>query len=260
MEFARALAASAVWAGILLGQSASEPFVEINFPGVNANRYINLTLNDFGLHWFAADDHGTYRELAGVPLFKVLETAGWRILPKDGRRQYMVSVEGDGDYAHAFPFSEVLSRSLENRAWLIAWVAGRRLARDEGPWLMVIGAGDVATLKIEHVRRIRVTNVATQQLGEDADFGRLSQYESEAGARIFWKEFVRVDGIPAMIVTWSTGVRRGKTAVLLSERVAQWDERRLRDFLDGRAALGIDPQAAIQRGSEFTVVRLRFPY
>jgi hypothetical protein len=260
MQFARALAASAVWAGILFGESASEPFVEINFPGVNGNRYINLSVNDFERHRFAADDHGVIRELGGVLLSKVLKTAGWSTIPEDRESQYVVSVEGDGDDAHAFPFSEVLSRSLESRAWLITEQGGCPLTRAEGPWVMVVGAGDVATVKIEHVRRIRVTNVATQQLGEDADFGRLSQYESEAGARILWREYVRVAGIPAMIVTWSTGVRRGKSAVLLSERVAQWDERRLLEFLAGAAAQGIDRQAAIQRGGEFTLVRLRFPY
>jgi hypothetical protein len=260
MQFARALALSTVWAAIVLGQPAPEPFVEINFPGVNANRYINLSVNDFERHRFAVDDHGASREVGGVLLSRVLRTAGWSIIAEDRESQYVVSVEGDGDDAHAFPFSEVMSRSLENRAWLISEQGGWPLSSNEGPWVMVVGAGDVVTVKIEHVRRIRVTNVATQQLVEDADFGRLSAYEGEAGARILWKEFVRVGGIPALIVTWSTGVRRGKTAVLLSERVARWDERRLLDFLAGPAALGIDRQAAVQRGGEFTLVQLRFPY
>jgi sialate O-acetylesterase len=184
-------------------------------------------------------------------------TAGWSTIPKERESQYLVSVGGDGDEAHAFPFGEVMSRSLESRVWLITEEGGGQLAGAEGPGLMVVGADGVVTTKIEHVRRIRVTNLTTQQLGEDAEFGRLAQYESEAGARVLWKEYVRVAGIPALIVTWSTGERRGKTAVLLSERVGQWDERRLLDFLAGPAALAIDPQAAIERGGEFTVVRLR---
>jgi sialate O-acetylesterase len=235
MQIARALAVSTVWAGILFGQAAPEPFVEINFPGVNANRYVNLSVNDFERHRFAVDDHGVSREVGGVLLSKVLMTAGWSTIPKERESQYLVGVEGDGDEAHAFPFGEVMSRSLESRVWLITEEGGRPLAGADGPWLMVVEAGGVATEKIAHLRRIRVTNVATQQLGEDTDFGRLSAYEGEAGARVLWKEFVRVAGIPAVIVTWSTGERHGKTAVLLSERVGQRDGR----------------------GGEFTVVRLQ---
>ena len=45
MQLAMPLAASALWVSALLAQSTAAPSVEINYPGPNPNRYINLTLD-----------------------------------------------------------------------------------------------------------------------------------------------------------------------------------------------------------------------
>jgi len=60
-----------------------------------------------------------------------------------------------------------------------------------------------------------------------------------------------------MIVTCSMEGRPEKSAVLLSEKVSEWDDGRLLGFLAGSVALRIDHEATVKRGGEFTVVLLR---
>ena len=261
MLLPRALAASGLWAVALLAQPASLPSVEVNYPGLNPNRYINLTL-DWSLHHvFAAGGEGKQGEMAGVPLAAVLETAGWGQIPKEDVSQYLVRLEGDE--TATLPLSEVLRRSLDNRAWLVIEQGGKPLSRTEVPVMVAVASGGQVTLSVKHVQRIRVTNVTTHEPHDDVEFDRLSGYEAgykrdEAG-RTLWKKYVRVEGVPVMIVTSSTGGRLEKNAVLWSEQVSDWSDRRLFDFLAGSVALAIEGNGTIERVGGFTVVRLRFP-
>jgi hypothetical protein len=257
MQPARQLAASAVCAAVLLGQPFWEPSIETNYPGVNANRYVNLTLEGFPRHGFAMQNHGTRCEMSGVLLAQFLETAGWTSIPADKRTQFLVRIEGDE--VATLPLSEALRRSLEDRSWLALEQCGTPLSSNAAPLLVVVDTNDAATLTIKRVRCIRVVNVAEQRLVEDVEFGRLSEYESDQGTRMLWKEYVRVEGISVMIFTWSGQGRHGRSAVLLSAQVSKWNEGRLRDFLTSSVALRIDSEAKIWRGDEFTMVRLGTP-
>jgi hypothetical protein len=257
MRSTRLLAASAFCVAILPGQPSSEPSIETNYPGMNANRFVNLTLSGFPQHPFAMHSHGTRCEMSGVLFARFLEAAGWRSIPEDKRDQFLVRIEGESGEVATLGLAEALRRSLEDRSWLTREQCGTHLSRAAAPWLVVVDVNDAATLAIKRVRSIRVTNVAEQQLVKDVEFGRLSAYENGQGTRMLWKEYVRVEGISVMIATWSGEGRHGKSAVLLSEQVSKWDERRLLDFLAGKVALRIDSKAKIKRGDGFTIVGLR---
>ncbi len=256
MLFAKAFVASALWVASLFAQSASRPSVEINYPGLNANRYINITLDGFSQHGLAVDDQGASSEMIGSPLVQFMETAGWGNIPKDNVSQYLVRIEGDS--TAILTLSEVLRRSLDYRVWLVTGRCGTPLCTTEAPSVLAVGSDGVVTARVKHVRRIRVTDITSQQQIDDAEFGRFSGYERDEGSRTLWWEYVRFEGIPVMIVTCSKEGRPEKSAVLLSERVSEWNDGRLLDFLAGSVALRIDQEPRIRRGGEFTVVRLRF--
>lgn len=256
MPFAKPFVASALCLASLFAQSASKPSMEINYPGLNPNRYINITLDGFSRHGLVVNDQGTPSETIGFPLVQFMETAGWGKTPKDDVSHYLVRI--DGDSTAILTLSEVLRRSLDYRVWLVPYQCPQPLSRTEAPLVLAVGSDGVVTARVNHVRRIRVTNVASRQLIDDAEFGRLSGYERNEGYRTLWWEYVRVEGIPVMIVTCSTEGRPEKSAVLLSEQVSEWNDGRLLDFLAGSVALRIDQEATIKRGGEFTVVRLRF--
>lgn len=256
MQFTRPLVTSALCVAGLFAQSTSKRSVEINYPGLNPDRYINLTLQGLSEHGLAVNDQGTPNEMLGTPLVQFMEAAGWGNTPKDEVSQYLVRIEGDS--TAVLTLSEVLRRSLDYRVWLVTQQSGKPLSRTEAPWVLAVGSNGVVTARVKHVRRIRVTNVSSRQPIDDAEFARFSRYERAAGIRNLWWEYVRVEGIPVMIVTCSSEGRPEKSAVLLSERVSEWSDRRLLDFLAGPVALRMDPEATVKRVDEFTVVRLRF--
>jgi hypothetical protein len=256
VQFAKPLVASALCVASLFAQSTSNPSVEINYPGLNANRYINITVDGFSEHGLTVNDQGVPSEMVGFPLVQFMETAGWGKTPKDEVSQYLVRIEGDSTAILAL--SEVLRRSLDYRVWLVTGQCGTPLCITVAPSVLAVGSDGVVTARVKHVRRIRVTNVTSQELIDDAEFGRLSGYERDEGYRTLWWEYVRVEGIPVMIVTCSKEGRPEKSAVLLSEQVSEWNDGRLLDFLAGSVALRIDQQAKINRVGDFTVVGLRF--
>ena len=256
MRFGKPFVASALCIASLYAQSTSNPSVAINYPSLNGNRYINITLDGYSEHGLTVDDQGTPREMVGTPLVQFMETAGWRNTPKDEVSQYLVRIEGDS--TAVLTLSEVLRRSLDYRVWLVTGRCGTPLCVTEAPSVLAVGSDGVVTARVKHVRRIRVTNLSSQQLVDDAEFGRLSEYQGDAGSRKLWWEYVRVEGIPVMIVTCSREGRPEKSAVLLSEQVSEWKDSRLLDFLAGSVALRIDKEAIVKRGVDFTVVRLRF--
>jgi hypothetical protein len=239
----------------LFARPTSELSVEINYPGLNANRFINLTLGRFVQHDFAVTDQDTPTQMVGFLFAHLLETAGWGRLSEDERSEYRVRI--DGDDTATLPLSEVMRRSLDDRVWLVTEQYGKPLSRAETPLVVAVDSMGVVSVRINHVRQIRVVNEAVQQLVEDVAFGRLSGYEGDDGKRAVWKEYVRVEGISVMIVTCAAAGRLVKSAVLLSEQVSQWNDRRLLDVLARSAALKIDSGATVKRGSEFTVVCLR---
>jgi hypothetical protein len=256
MQLIKPFAASALCAAGLFAQSISNPSLEINYPGLNANRYLNITVDRFSEHGLTVNDQGTPSEMIGTPLVQFMETAGWGKTPKDSVSQYLVSIEGDS--TAVLTLSEVLRRSLDYRVWLITGQCVTSLCATQAPSVLAVGSDGVVTARVKHVRRIRVTDVSAQQLLDDAEFGRLSQYERDEGYRTLWWEYVRIEGIPVMIVTYSKEGRPEKSAVLLSEKVSEWDDGRLLGFLAGSMALKIDHEATVKRGVHFTVARLRF--
>jgi hypothetical protein len=256
MRFTKPFAASALCAAGLFAQSVSNRSLEINYPGLNSNRYINITLDGFSEHGLTVNDQGTPSEMFGFPLVKFMETAGWGKTPKDKVSQYLVRIEGDS--TAILSLSEVLRRSLDYRVWLVTGRCDPPRGVTEAPSVLAVGPGGVVTARVKHVRRIRVTDGTSQQLLDDAEFGRLSRYERDEGYRTLWWEYVRVEGIPVMIVTCSMEGRPEKSAVLLSEQVSEWNDGRLLDFLAGSVALRVGQEAIVKRGVDFTVVRLRF--
>jgi len=256
MQLTNLFVASALFVAGLFAQATSRPSVEINYPGLNANRYINITLDGFSGHGLTVNDQGTPSEMFGTPLVQFMETAGWGKTPKDDVSQYLVRIEGDS--TAILTLSEILRRSLDYRVWLVTGQCGSPLCLSEAPSVLAVGSDGVVTARVKHVRRIRVTNIASRQLMDDPEFGRLSGYERNEGYRTLWWEYVRFAGIPVMIVTCSKEGRPEKNAVLLSEQVSEWNDGRLLDFLSGSVVLRIDQEATIRRGGEFTVVRLRF--
>jgi hypothetical protein len=256
MQFAKPLVTSALCVAGLCAQAPSNPSVAVNYPGLNANRYINITLDRFSEHGLTVNDQGVPSEMVGFPLVQFMETAGWRKTPKDEVSQYLVRI--DGDSTAILTLSEVLRRSLDYRVWLVTGQCGTPVCMTVAPSVLAVGSDGVVTARVKQVRRIRVTKAAPQQRIDDAEFGRLSGFENGEGSRKLWWEYVRVEGVPVMIVTCSKDGRPEKSAVLLSEQVAAWNDARLLGFLGGSAALKINQEPAIKRGGEFTVVRLRF--
>lgn len=252
MQFTKPFAASAFSVSILFAQASSVPSVETNYPGLNPNRYINLTVDGPLRHVFGGND-----QMAGFPLARFLETAGWGQIPKDSISEYLVGI--DGDDTATFPLSEVLTQSFDNRVWLVMEQGGKALSRTESPTMVGVASGGVVAVSVKHVQHIRVTNVVSQQPLDDVDFGRLSRYEKDEVGRTLWKKFVRAEGISVMVLTCSTDGRPEKSAVVLSEQISKWDDRHLLEFLGGSLALGIDPKGTIKRVDGFTVVPLRFP-
>jgi hypothetical protein len=187
--------------------------VEINVPSLNANRYVNLDLSGYSSHGLAVYDHGAQRETNGFFLARFIETAGWAKI--DDMSRYLVRIDGEDTFT--LPLSEVLRGSLKDRVWLVT---------DEAPSVAVAGSDGVGDVKVRRVRRIRVTDTDSQQQIDDVDFGRLSLFENEAGNRILWKEYLRIDAISVLILTCSVQGRHEKLAVLLSKQVGEWSERR----------------------------------
>ena len=253
MQLGRLIAASAFFSAFLCAQTPAVRSVEINLPNLNANGHAYLRLNG-SLHAFHVSDQGVATEMAGFRLDKLLMTAGWGSIPDDQRSQYVVQIDGDGVGAVSLLLSEVVRRALDNRTWLVTERDGKPLSGSEAPWLIVVGPSDVVTPKIRCVRRIRVYGGVERQLAEDREFGRLSNYGTGDGTRMQWERYARVNGVPVLIVTWRSEERHGKNAILLSDRISGWTDRRLLDFLSGPVGLGVDPSATIQRGTEFTVV------
>jgi len=105
MQFGKQLAAFTLCGAALLAQSIPVPSVEINYPGLNPNRYIDIAAS-FPLH-------AVNGQMAGFTLARFLETAGWGQIPIDTVSQYLVRL--DGDATATFPLSQVLSRSLVDR-------------------------------------------------------------------------------------------------------------------------------------------------
>jgi hypothetical protein len=77
-QFTRAFAVTTLSVASLFAQRPSVPSVDINYPGLNPNRYISLTLDGSLRHVFAAND-----QMLGFPLAQFLDTAGWGQIPKD---------------------------------------------------------------------------------------------------------------------------------------------------------------------------------
>ena len=256
MLFAKAVVASCVCIAGLCAQSASNPSVAINYPSLNANKFINITLDGYSQHGLTVNDRGTPSELVGTPLVQFMETAGWRNTPKEEASQYLVRIEGDS--SAMLTLSEVMRRSLVYRVWLVTGRCGTPPCATEAPSVLAVGSDGTVTARVKHVRRIRVTNISSRQPMDDAGFARLSGFENGEGSRKLWWEYVRVEEIPVMIVTCAKEGRPEKSAVLLSEQVSKWNDGRLLEFLAGSVALRIDQEATIKRGGEFTVVHLRF--
>ena len=253
MQFTKPFAASAFCVSILFAQPSLVPSVEINYPGLNPNRYINITVDGPLHHVFGGDD-----QMAGFPLAQFLETAGWGQIPKGTISQYLVRI--DGDDTATLPLSEILRRSFDNRVWLVMQQGGKALSRTEVPWVVAVASDGVVALSVKHVHHIRVTSMISQQPMDDVEFGRLAGYEKDEVGRTLWKKYVRVEGVSLMVLTSSTDGRPEKSAVLLSEQISKWDDRYLLGFLAGSESFGIDPEGTIKRVGEFTVVRLRFPF
>jgi hypothetical protein len=254
MQLATPLGASALWVSALLAQSTPAPSVEINYPGPSPNRYINLTLDGILPHGLAVNGQGASGEMAGILLARLIETAGWGQVPEDDISNYLVGIYGDEIVT--LPLSAFLPQSLDNRVWVVTERGGKPLSASESPLVIGVASGGVVTLRVKRVRHIRVTNFETERVVEDEEFGELSEYEAGDSRRTLWNRYLRVEGIPAMILTRAAEGRLENSAVLLSRQVSQWSDRLLLDFLAGSMAPGIAPDAAIVRGGEFTVVRL----
>jgi len=131
------------------------------------------------------------------------------------------------------------------------------IQRTEAPLVVAVGSGGVVTVRVKHVRQIRVTDGDTQQVIKDVDFERLSEHEIGEGNRILWNEYARVDGISVRIDTYSSQVGQERPLSFCRSR-----------FLNGMTVTclivlrsvdaDIDPEGPIKRVGEFAVMRFRF--
>src|ERR1017187_6391593 len=145
MQFTKSFAVFNLGAALLFAQSTSKPSVEINYPGLNPNRYINITLDGSGRHVFAASDKGTAGEMTGMPLAEFLETAGWGQIPKNDISQYFVRF--DGTDTATLPLSEVLRQSMDSRVWLVMEQGGKPLSGAEVPLVVAVAPGGAVTVR-----------------------------------------------------------------------------------------------------------------
>jgi hypothetical protein len=65
----------------------------------------------------------------------------------------------------------------------------------------------------------------------DPDHQRLLERYIEEDTRVLVAEFIRVEGIPILLESWSGGGVKGMRAVFLTETVAGMDDAALENFL-----------------------------
>ena len=90
----------------------------------------------------------------------------------------------------------------------------------------------------------------------DPDHQRLLEREIEEGTRLLVAEFIRVEGLPILVESWTRDGVKGMSAIFLTEHVAGMSDAALENFLpDHGVDLGV---VTIARRETHTFVNFGF--
>ncbi len=92
---------------------------------------------------------------------------------------------------------------------------------------------------------------------QDSEFHKLSQRSVDEDTRILHESYRRIKSVPFLLEKWACDGIVGYSAVFLTERVADWSDNMLENFLR-EAGIAVEPNATITRKEVYTFVIYRF--